>query len=205
MKRRLYISLWTLGLYLLTAIQTFGQVSICGDKLSSHPVDIKALYLKDSLRLAGIDTIIVYRHWLGTNGFNGYGKVIWIDKGRCFQYKIEFDYIGPNFGIKHLDFSKLYSNSLINFFFDNQIDTVKKNPTKKRIIMSHDAEHFVMVSCKNYNYCYLISGLLVFFNSDNLRAKFVSLLSDENNSDIRTDGVSIPIGTKKGVEIIIRN
>ncbi len=196
MKRRLYISLWTLGLCLLTAIQTFGQVSICGDKQSSHPVDIRALHLRDSLRQAGIDTIIVYRHWLGTNGFNGSGKVIWIYKGRCFQYKIEFENNGSNYGIKQVNLSKLYSDSLINFFFDNHIETVTSNPTKQGIQMSHDEEHFVELSYKNKNYCYLISGLLVLFNSDNLRAKFVSLLSNENDSVIRIDGNRIPSGTK---------
>lgn len=159
MKRRLYISLWTLGLCLLTAIQTFGQVSICGDRQSSHPVDIKALHLRDSLQLTGIDTIIVYRHWLGTNGFNGYGKVIWVDKGQCFQYKIDFENSGGNYGIKQVNLSKLNSDSLISFFFDNHIDTVTSNPTKQEVKMSHDAQHFVQVNYKNTSYCYLISGL----------------------------------------------
>ncbi len=116
MKRQSYISLWTLVLFLLTAIKTFGQVSICGDRQSSHPVDIKALHLKDSLLLTGIDTIIVYRHWLGTNGFNGYGKVIWLDKGQSFQYKIDFENGSGNYGIKQVNLSKLISDSLISFF-----------------------------------------------------------------------------------------
>lgn len=196
MKKRLNISLWTLVLCLLTAIQTFGQVSICGDRQSSHPVDIRALHLRDSLRQTGIDTIIVYRHWLGTNGFNGYGKVIWLDKGQCFQYKIEFENSGGNYGIKQVNLSKLKSDSLFILFFDNHIDTITTNPTKQSVQMSHDAEHFVEVSYKDKSYCFLISGLLVQFNPDNSRAKFISLLSDENVSSIIIDGIRTTPNTK---------
>jgi hypothetical protein len=188
MNKQLKNLFWTLTLCIVTTLQSVGQVSICGDRQSSHPLDIKALDLRDSLRLTGIDTIIVYRHWLGTNGFNGYGKVIWLDKGQCFQYKIDFENSGGNYGIKQVNLYKQNSDSLISFFFDNHIDTVTSNPTKGEIQMSHDAEHFVEMNYKNISYCYLIGGLLVQFNSDNLRAKFVRLLSDENASSIIIDG-----------------
>ena len=191
MKRRLYISLWALGLSLLTAIQAFGQVSICGDRQSSHPVDIRALHLRDSLRQTGVDTIIVYRHWLETNGFNGYGKVIWLDKGQCLQYKIEFENSSGNYGIGQVKLSKLKSDSLFTFFFSNHIDTVTNNPTKQEMQMSHDAEHYVEVSYKTKSYCYLISGLLVQFNPDNLRANFANLLSDNKGSAVKVNGVRI--------------
>jgi hypothetical protein len=191
MKRRLYISLWTLGLCLLAAIQTIGQVSICGDRQSSHPVEIRALHLRDSLLQADIDTIIVYRHWLGINGFNGYGKVIWLDKGQCFQHKIEFENSAGNYGIKQVNLSRLKSDSLFTFFFDNHIDTIITNPTEQSIYMSHDAQHFLELSYNAKSYCFLISGLLVQFNPDNLRAKFISLLSDENDSIVELDGERI--------------
>ncbi|MBK6331211.1 MAG: hypothetical protein IPF62_12120 [Bacteroidetes bacterium] len=196
MKKTIIYFTLDFGTFLLTAIKTFRQVSICGDRQSSHPVDIKALHLKDSLLLTGIDTIIVYRHWLGTNGFNGYGKVIWLDKGQSFQYKIDFENGSGNYGIKQVNLSKLISDSLISFFFNNHIDTVTSNPKKQEVQMSHDAEHFVQVNFKKKSYCYLISGLLVQFNSDNLRAKFVSLLSDENVSSIIIDGKEHCLGQK---------
>lgn len=194
---RLTTSLWRLGVCLLVTTQTYGQVSICGNSPSSHPVDVKALYLRDSLRLKDIDTIVVYRHWLWKNGFNGYGKVVWVDQGQCFQYKIEFENNAGNYGIKQVIFSKINSDSPIDFFFANNLDTVTSNPTKQLIQASDDSEHFIEVSCKNKVYCYLISGLLVQFNPDHLRAKFVRLLSDKDVSNTIIDEKSIRPNLKR--------
>jgi hypothetical protein len=183
-KRRVYISLSTLGFYLFTISPSLGQVSICDNIESFHPVDIRALQLRDSLQKAGVDTIIVYRHWLVTNGFNGYGKVLWLNKGQCYQYKIKLE----NYDTQKIYHLEVKSDSLFNYFFDHQIDTITTNPTKQNVKMSHDSQHYVEVSYRNDRRCFLISGLLVQLNQHNLRAKFISLLSDEDVSFIKIDG-----------------
>lgn len=184
MDKRFNSLLWALILWIGTTHQCIGQVSICDKEQSRHPIDIKVSHVRDSLRMTGIDTIIVYRHWLARNSYNGYGKVIWADKGQCFQYKFEIENGNKNEVIKQSNAFKLSSDTLVSFFFDNHIDSVISNPTKQGASMSHDAEHFVEVSYKNNSYCYLISGLLVLFNPENIRVKFVRMLSDERDYDI---------------------
>jgi hypothetical protein len=187
MNRQLIISLCTIGLYLFTSTLTFGQVVICGDKQSSHPIDIRVFQLRDSINQTGIDTIILYRHWYSANGYNGYGKIIWLDKGQCFQYKITLENNANN-EIHQTKISKLSTDSLFAFVFSNHIDTITTNPTKQDIKISHDARHFVQVSCNDKTYCYIITGLLVQFNPENLRAKFIRMLADENVSSVTIDG-----------------
>jgi hypothetical protein len=187
MNRQLIISFCSIGLYLFTSNLTFGQVVICGDKQSSHPIDIRAFQLRDSILQTGIDTIIVYRQWYSANGYNGYGKIIWLDKGQCFQCKITLENNANN-EIHQTKISKLISDSLFTFFSSNHIDTITTNPTKQEIKMSHDARHFVQVSYKDKTICYIITGLLVQFNPENPRAKFIRMLSDENVSSVTIDG-----------------
>lgn len=177
------------------ASKASGQVAICEDKKSYHPVDIKAMQIMDSLIQAGIDTVIVYRHWLGTNGFNGYGKVLWLNKGQCFQCKIEFE--NRTNKIKKIAYSILQSDSVFRFFFVNHIDTIRNNPVQQDMYISHDAEHYFYISYGPKNYCYLIGGLKVRYNPDNGRSELIYLLADENVSAFSVDGVRIRYDTTK--------
>jgi hypothetical protein len=175
--------MWRFILLFIT-FPTFGQVNICEDKQSSHPIDIKLIELKDSLEKVGIDTFILYRHWSFTNGYNGYGKLIWADKGRYFQSKFALE----NSKIKQIQDEQPVSDALFRFFIDNQIEQIKTNPTKQDINVSHDAQHLVQVSFKNSSSCYLILGALIISNLDNLRVKFVKLLTDEKVTFFYIDG-----------------
>ncbi|MCC5917860.1 MAG: hypothetical protein JJU02_11110 [Cryomorphaceae bacterium] len=188
MIKRTHIGLLVLGLYLTSPIQARGQVSICNEIQSYHPIDIQSLHLRDSLQEIGIDTIIVYRHWLEKNGYNGYGKVMWFERGQYFQYKIEFENNCCDSETKQVEFSKLTTGTPFKFFYSNQIDTTTTNPTKQGIQMSHDAEHLVEVWHRDQRFCFSISGLLVLFNTDNPRVQFVKLLSDKNDSMVIIKG-----------------
>ncbi|HYV90166.1 MAG TPA: hypothetical protein VE978_00190 [Chitinophagales bacterium] len=181
MQRLLIFSLLCFSSGFFSVYQSVGQVKICDNEESQHPVDIRALRLRDSLKQKAIDTIIVYRDWLGTNGFNGYGKVIWLNMGQCFQFKIDYERKDGD-KIKSVALSRLKNDSIFQFFFYNHIDTVSMNPTKQAFRMDHDAEHFIEVDYGSKKYCYLISGLIVRFNPDNLRAEFVRLLTDTDFS-----------------------
>lgn len=188
MKKQFSILPYITLLFIFTVKVTFAQIVICGNKQSFHPIDIRAFQLRDSLQHRGIDSIIVYRHWSTTNGYNGYGKIIWIDNGKCFQIKIILKTANELKEILQTKIFKLSSDSVFTFFFYNQIDTITANPTKQDIKMSHDAQHFAQISCGDKSHCFIIPGLLVQFNTDHLRAKYISMLADENVSSVNPYG-----------------
>lgn len=161
-----------------------GQITICGEYKSHHPIDVENFKIKDSLIENGIDTILVYRHWKYTNGFNGYGKVIWKDNGINYQCKTIFE----NNETKALGIQKLDNDSLINYYFKNGLDTIKENPTNSMVSATHDASHFVEISYGKKSYCYVIKGFIVFFNPENLRANWINILADEIKSPITIKG-----------------
>lgn len=153
-----------------------GSIKICGSE-HYHPVDIKAKLIFDSLKAKGIDTLLIYRDWLGTNGYNGYGKVLWLDKGVLKQYRINFINEAPYYGIKSINFSVVKSDSIFTFYFKNNVQSVTTNPTKQDMWMSHDSDHFIYLEANRKVYCFNISGLLVQNNPDNLRSKFIQKLT----------------------------
>jgi hypothetical protein len=161
-----------------------GKISICGQD-HYHPVDIKAKLIFDSLRTTGIDTLIIFRHWFGMNGFNGYGKVIWLDKGVLKQYRINFINRAPEYGIKSIDLTTIKSDSVFSFYFGNNLSSLKSNPPRKtNFWMSHDSNYFVYLEANNEVYCFDIDGLFVQDNPDNLRIMFLKKLQIESSKYI---------------------
>ena len=120
--------------------------------------------------------MLIYRHWLGTNGFNGYGKVLWVDNRKVKEYRINFINLNKEYGIKSINYSELEVDTIFDFYFQNKVDTVTVNPQKQELSMSHDADHFVWISTKGRTYCYNISGLLVRYNTNHLRSQLVNRL-----------------------------
>jgi hypothetical protein len=150
----------------------YGQINICEDKKSNHPMDNELLKLKDNLQVAGVDTIIVYSHWIYTNGFNGYGKIIWRTKGENFL--LQLDYNKETSKVDVSDSILLMNDSTMNFFFDNQLDTIHNNPEKNDIQMSHDGRHFISIEWGENRYCFTISNLVVQFNPENERVQWIN-------------------------------
>ena len=153
------------------------KVTLCNSD-HYHPVDIKAKQIVDSLIAKGIDTVLIYRHWLGTNGFNGYGKVLWMDNQKVKEYRINFVNWNKEYGIKSISYSESDVDTVFSFYFRNRVDTVNVNPKKQEMWMSHDADHFVWISEKGRTYCYNISGLLVRYNPIHLRSQLVNKLTN---------------------------
>jgi hypothetical protein len=152
------------------------KVSICGED-HYHPVDIKGKLLGDSLKLTGIDTILIFRDWFGMNGFNGYGKVMWLDKGITKQYLIDFKNHINDYGIKSVNYSELEGDSTFYFYFNNSIDTVLSNPTKQVISSDHDGEYFVMFDVNTKIYCFHIGRTLAANTREHLRSQMVFKIS----------------------------
>lgn len=152
------------------------SIIICGGQ-HHHPVDVQAKLLADSLKATGIDTILIFRHWLGVNGYNGYGKVLWLDKGVLKQYRINFVNHLPEYGIKSIQYSTIGTDSIFSFYFTNNLQSITSNPEmQSEVWMSHDANFFIYLEAKGKINCFDIDGLLVGYNPEHLRSIFVRKL-----------------------------
>ncbi len=181
-----------LGFLILISVQTYGQVNTCGNEQSNHPVDKRIIEIRDSLQKTGIDTILIYSHWLSTGSFNGYGKVIWKNQGICYQLKIPFHNGDGLYGLGQQEFKILVNDSIIDFFFMNRIDTITVIPTYQSINIRHDAIHFVEISYKGQKFCFVMRGLPIEDNPDNTLSKWFFLLADDNVAPIRyIDGIEV--------------
>ena len=160
------------------------QTKLCEEE-SFHPVDYELVKLRNRLQSKGVDSILIYRHWIHTNGYNGYGKIIWNIGGETFQQKFSC-----KDKVTSSEVVRLEHDTFINFYFQNKVDTISSNPDKPDINISHDASHFISFYHDSKNYCFFISGLEVEFNQTNDRAKWVKMLSDEAVCIIRNSRVN---------------
>jgi len=174
---------------------SYAQTKICGDFESFHPIDKEIFRLRKDLQSTGIDTIIIYSHWIYANGFNGYGKVLWKKNGETFQLRL--NYSNETSQITIADTMQILDDSMVNFFFNYQLDTIKINPEKQDIQMSHDGRHFISISWGENEYCYTISNLLVQLNPDNKRVRWINYFKEEGTDSIHIDGVRIDSSAKK--------
>lgn len=179
---------------LVMSFTSYGQIKFCGDFESFHPVDQEIIKLREHLQTDGIDTIIMYSHWIYTNGFNGYGKVLWKTDGEIFQLRLNYD--KETSRITMTDTMQVLNDSIVNFFFDEQLDSIKNNPEKQDIQMSHDGRHFISINWGENQYCYTISNLLVQFNPDNKRVQWINYFKEEGTDSIYIDGVRIESSSK---------
>lgn len=190
MKMKIVFFLLFIVQCVVTHVPSFGQVSMCDVTQSSHPLDVYAMHMKDSLHLMGIDTCIIYRNWQSTNTFNGYGKVIWLDGGTCYQSKYECvkNYSGTR--VVQESFGVLRSDSLFRFPLDNRLHFAAQ-PTEQAFSVDHDTEHYVEVNYKTRYICFFMRGTLAQQNPDNLRTQFVRLLCDGDLCLIQVDKLEV--------------
>ena len=141
-----------------------------------HFVDIIAKEKIDSLKTAGIKSILFYRDWIGTNGLNGYGKLIWSQSGKCYQYQFNFENYDSRYGISSIDKSELQTCDIINFYVEKHIDTVKSNPRDSKIWESHAADHFVYVFIDGKENCFHVSGLNLAEDPRHLKSQLINKL-----------------------------
>lgn len=181
---RLLIHLLFSGLIFITGNSASSQ-TICDSDNPNHPVDKLLLILNDSLTSAGTDSIIMYRHWINSNGFNGYGKIIWKKAGKL--YGMELDYHKSNPPIitrKHL---KIETDSLMNFFFDKKLDLDTENPTNRNIRMSHDGIHVIKIKWNDKASCFMIYDTMVVANPDHPLVQWINRFKKPGTNSIEVD------------------
>jgi hypothetical protein len=182
MKRMKYLLLTTL--LLIKAGISFGQVNLCDEENSYHPIDYNIFKLRDSLLSKSVDSIIIYSHWISTGLLNGYGKVIWKKDGETFL--IRFNFNREKRTVERQQLTKLSNDSMFNFFFENELDTIKTNPTNERqdlLKLRHDGRHFISINWLGNEYCFVISSFLVLSNLETKRVQWINLFFKEE-SDI---------------------
>lgn len=141
-----------------------------------HFVDIVAKKKIDSLIKEDVKNILFYRDWIGTNGFNGYGKLAWSQDGKFFQYQYNFENYDGRYGISSIDKTVLQTYDAINFYDNMRIDTVKTSPKEPEFWMSHAADHFVYRYIDGEENCFNVSGLNLREDSAHLKSQLINKL-----------------------------
>lgn len=151
------------------------SVKYCAEN-HRHFVDIVARDKIDSLNKVGVKNILFYRDWIGTNGFNGYGKLIWIQKDKCYQYQLNFENYDGRYGISSIDKSELKNCEAFDLYVEKRIDTVRSSPKEPEFWMSHAANHFVYANINGNENCFDISGHNLMEDSTHLKSQMINKL-----------------------------
>jgi hypothetical protein len=193
--------LLTILLMMCAGHTSYGQIKICEEKTSHHPIDYRLISFRDSLlRFKSYrDTAIIYSHWIYTNGWNGYGKVVWKKNGETFLVK--FDYDKELRQVVRRELIKLPNDSIVNFFFENRLDTIIANPDKLTVFTtpdnrtfvtnSHDGSHFISIRWADNEHCFIINDFNVQHSIAHKRVQWINYFKEEGTSIIIEDGVRV--------------
>jgi len=156
-----------------------GQINLCGDSISDFPIDKKLFHIRESLRKSGIDTIVIYSHWIYTKDLIGYGKVCWKKKGQSYLIFLSIKSENPTPIEPSVAIAKEYktTDSLINFFFENNLDTIETNQDKWT---EYDGRHFISISWSENEYCFVIPDSIVQSNPENKRVQWIKNFKSES-------------------------
>jgi hypothetical protein len=182
---------------------SYGQIKIC-EADSYHPIDYKTVAFRDSLFRKSVDTVIIYSHWIYTNGWNGYGKVVWKKNGETFLVKFDYD------NKMRRELTKLPDDSIVSFFFENRLDTITTNPDKLTIVttpdgrtfgsMRHDGRHFISIRWSGYEYCFIIDNFTVQHALAHKRSQWIGCFKEEGSSIFFEDGIRFKEESKKAIK-----
>lgn len=151
----------------------------CG-KEHYYSVDIRAKQIADSLRLRGIDTILVYRHQTIYDSYAGYGKVLWCDKGLVSQCELN---VGPKWmfkeTVKNVSYSRIDRDTVFSFIFKEWQYLLYNPGIEQHLFFSHEHEHFVWLLVGNRAYCFTVENSLVYDTRPTPRAALAKKLAIE--------------------------
>jgi len=203
--------------YLLLAILlmvntyiSYGQITLCEEQVSYHPIDYSIISLRDSLlRFKSYrDTAIIYSHWIYTNGWNGYGKVVWKKDGETFLVK--FDYDKEKRNVVSGEVTKLPNDSIVSFFFENRLDTITTNPDRLTVFttpdgrtfgsLRHDGRHFISICWAGNEHCFIINDFNVQHSIEHRRVQWINYFKEEGTSFFIEDGVEIREKSPKAIK-----
>jgi len=134
-------------------------VAIFNKEEQFHDVDILARITIDSLIQTGVDTLLYFRDWQYTNGFNGYGKLAWMKSGTLKQRHIEYD---ENSDPVEARFTFQQDSTLKNsltYYLETNLHSDKCTPEVTKFIFSHPGSYFVYSRIKNTENSFTMSEI----------------------------------------------
>jgi hypothetical protein len=150
----------------------------CSVFFDEYPNQLKAWSKKtiDSLKDAGVDTIVFYGVGWPNTGALGYAKVIWVSGAAVNTVEI-------NFAKRDMNESRLAkpkytwnaSAEPISFYSKYSMDTVTTSP-RELTWMSHDWIHFVYSSIAGKTQCFTAEEYLL-RDHQHLRSRWIGVLS----------------------------
>jgi hypothetical protein len=138
-----------------------------------HDVDILARISIDSLIQTGVDTLLYFRHWQYTNGFNGYGKLAWMKSGTLYQRYIEYD---VNSDLVNARFTSQQDSTLkssLTYFLETNLHWDKCTPVVNKFIYSHPGSYFVYSRLKNTENTFIMSDIDVAYFDRHPKSNFI--------------------------------
>jgi hypothetical protein len=126
------------------------------------------------------DTMILYRHWVYTNGENGYGKALLMRNNQITSRSFKLD---SNVNLNSTNWQ--INDELKDVFktLNSCLTMPDTNYVKPSMGMSHDGEHVIEVYTKDkliYSFC--IKDLWLYPNRFNNNVKLISLLVDKEKA-----------------------
>ena len=167
-----------LFIFPLLILISFTSINDC-ELNSNLKLDRRLLQINDSLINA--DTLILYRHWVYTNGENGYAKALFSKSGQHFQKTLVFD--SENNKINESNWKQLpNNNSAITFLAHNTAKKIDSSyPSKHQITLTetHSGQHIIQFIVKNkIVFCDKISETDISFNYKIPEQSLINYLRD---------------------------
>lgn len=150
-----------------------GYVAIFNGVEQYHDVDILTRITIDSLTQLEIDTILYFRDWPQTNGFNGYGKLIWKQHGIVQQTHIEFDDESSPVRAKFTSKQDSTLNNALNYYLTTNIHSDKCTPEVTKFVMSHIGSYFVYSRLNDTENCFIMSTVDVGYFNRHPKSNFI--------------------------------
>jgi len=127
----------------------------------------------------GIDTVLLCKY-IFDNGSLPIEKafVLWTDNGKGY---LKAFFNNPQHNPTENEIVLFESENLINFFFENRIDTVKTNPESDSWI-SHSLGYSVQLYTLNYFYRERITDFLIREDEEHIKSKWWNLISEKLGS-----------------------
>lgn len=143
-----------------------------------HDIDILARITIDSLSESGVDTVLYFRDWPHTNGFNGYGKLTWKKSGIVMQKYIEFDSSLTPVNARFTSSQDSISSSALNYYLNTNINSDTCTPIVTKFIMSHIGSYFVYSKLRNTENCFQMSTVDVEYFNRHPKSNFIRQVRD---------------------------
>jgi hypothetical protein len=124
----------------------------------------------------GIDTVLLCKH-IFDNGSLPIEKafILWTDKGKGY---LKSFFNNPQHSPTENEIVLFESESLINYFFENRIDTVKTKP-KSDIMISHSMGYSVQLYTPNYFYRERLTDFLIGQDKEHIKSVWWNLISEK--------------------------